>query len=71
MDWNNSAREFLRLPVVGEFVTTGITSPWYQVELVVHCPFDATYAAEVWAVKVDASQVKHEAFKGLVYRNNN
>jgi hypothetical protein len=64
MDWENSGREFLRLPVVGEYLATSSDSAWYQVELVVHCPFSAEYTAEVYAVKVDRAQVKHEAFKG-------
>ena len=53
--WDQSSRDFLRLPVVGEYVTTDQEeqSPWYRVELVVHAPSSAQYAAEVYATKVD------------------
>jgi hypothetical protein len=43
----NEGRKFLRLPVVGEYLTKEPTGPWYEVTLVVHCPFGGTYAAEV------------------------
>ncbi|MEW6159003.1 MAG: hypothetical protein AB1813_16385 [Verrucomicrobiota bacterium] len=64
MDWVNTPRQFLRLPVVGEFVTTDSTSDWYKVELVVHCAFEADFAAEVYAVKADHLQVIREACRG-------
>ncbi|ESQ08428.1 MAG: hypothetical protein N838_22180 [Thiohalocapsa sp. PB-PSB1] len=51
--WDNSPREFMRLPVVGEYVATESSGPVYRVVLVVHCPFEATYDAEVYAVKDD------------------
>jgi hypothetical protein len=55
--WVNSSREFLRLPVVGEHLATETDSPWYRVDLVVHCPFEADYAAEVYATQVDHREV--------------
>lgn len=51
----NQGREFLRLPVVGEYITLGPTGDWYEVQIVVHCPHTppSHYAAEVFAVRVD------------------
>jgi hypothetical protein len=49
---------------VGEYLATATTSDWYKVELVVHCPFEAEFAAEVYAVRVDHMEVMKEAFKG-------
>lgn len=63
-DWTNESRDFGRLPVVGEFVATSSSSPWYQVELVVHCPFDCEFDAEVYAVEVDQHEVQKAAFVG-------
>jgi hypothetical protein len=62
--WQQSAREFLRLPTVGEFLTTDATEPWYRVTLVVHCPFDADYAAEVFAVPADQIEATKAAERG-------
>lgn len=63
MDWKNESRELARLPVVGEFLVLDWNSPWYQVQLVVHCPFEsADYEAEVYAVKVDHLEVQRRAF---------
>ncbi len=56
----NEGRVFLRLPTVGEYVTLSPTSDWYEVTLVVHCPFEATYAAEVYARRVDHLEVVKE-----------
>ncbi|ACL66391.1 hypothetical protein A2cp1_3056 [Anaeromyxobacter dehalogenans 2CP-1] len=55
----NEGRDFLRLPVVGEYVARESTGPWYQVTLVVHCPspFDGGYDAEVYARKADSAGV--------------
>jgi hypothetical protein len=63
-DWKNESRDFARIPVVGEFVVTSSCSPWYQVELVVHCPFECEFDAEVYAVEVDHHLVKRQAFAG-------
>jgi hypothetical protein len=52
-DWINTSREFLRLPVVGEYLATSASSSWYKIELVVHCPFEAEYSAEIYAVEVN------------------
>ena len=66
MDWSNSSREFSRLPIIGEYIATDPSSPWYKVVLVVHCPFDADYAgeyaAEVYALEVDHMDEKRKAF---------
>lgn len=43
--------------MVGEFVAKESTGPWYEVTLVVHCPFGGTYAAEVYARKIDHNKV--------------
>jgi hypothetical protein len=51
MDWANEMRSFARLPVKGEYIATDWDSPWYRVDLVVHCPFErAECEAEVYAV---------------------
>jgi hypothetical protein len=60
-DWDNGLREFGRIPVIGEYVATDSMSDWFQVELVVHCPFaDSDCEAEVYAVKVDHQAVMSE-----------
>lgn len=62
-DWKNDSREFLRLPVVGEYFALSSTGEWFQVDLVVHCPFDGQYAAEVFGTQIDHLEVKKEAFR--------
>ena len=52
-NWENSSQTFLRLPTIGEYVATGESSPWYKVVLVVHCAFEAAFAAEIYAVEVN------------------
>ncbi|MEG4185187.1 hypothetical protein QUA32_25895 [Microcoleus sp. Pol14D6] len=54
---NNEKREFARIPIVWEYVTTAINSPWFCVQLVVHTPFDCEFDAEVYAVAVDHNEV--------------
>ena len=56
-DWVNQERVFLRVPIVGEFFALDSSSPWFRVDLVVHCPFKAQYAAEVYATQVNHSEV--------------
>lgn len=51
-DWTNDFREFARIPVVGEYLATDVTSRWYEVRLVVHTPFKADCEAEVYADEV-------------------
>jgi hypothetical protein len=59
----NTGREFLRLPCVGEYVAPGPTAPWYRVGVVVHAPFaEADYAAEVYAEEADHLEVLGAAF---------
>ena len=63
-DWHNEVREFGRAPVVGEYLTLGPDSPWYEVQLVVHLPYAGSAEAEVYAVEVDQDAAKHHAFRG-------
>jgi hypothetical protein len=49
----NTARDLVRIPAVGEYITLATTGPWHQVRLVVHTPFSDDYEAEVYAVEVD------------------
>ena len=56
-DWSNEGREFLRLPVFGEYFALASGGEWYQVDLVVHCPFESEYAAEVYGTLVDHVEV--------------
>lgn len=52
--WKNQKMEFSRIPCVGEHLVLSATSDWYQVQVVVHCPFEgAEFEAEVYATKVD------------------
>jgi hypothetical protein len=67
--WSNTDIEFVRLPIVGEYVATSSDSPWYRVELVVHCPFGAVYVAEVYVVEVDHAEVMKQAFSEDVIRD--
>ncbi|BAU27953.1 hypothetical protein DFP93_10128 [Aneurinibacillus soli] len=57
-NWRHESLEFATLPSVGEYVTTGLRSPWYRVELVVHTPFPCESDAEVYAVKVDYNEIQ-------------
>ena len=61
-DWKNESREFGRLPAVDEFVALDSNSQWYQVQLVVHCVFEAEYEAEVYAVEINHSEALSRAF---------
>jgi hypothetical protein len=51
-EWINEERHFVRLPCVGEYVALGATSTWHRAYLVVHCPFDAEFEAEVFTSPV-------------------
>jgi len=57
-NWINQMYEFARIPIEGEHLTVSTDSAWYRVELVVHTPFSDDMDAEVYAVKVDHSEVK-------------
>jgi hypothetical protein len=46
--WVNEERNFARLPCVGEYVALDTSSLYYRVYLVVHCPFETEYEAEVY-----------------------
>ena len=52
-EWADSQRDFLRLPTLGEMITPKFGAPFYKVTLVVHCPFNSQYDAEVFAVQVN------------------
>lgn len=52
-DWLNEARQFARIPAVGEYIAVSSDSPWFQVELVVHTSFECDFDAEVYAVAHD------------------
>ncbi len=64
-DWTNENRDFARIPFIGEHLTLSSTSEWYQVQLVVHLPFDGDLDAEVYAVQVDHMAVMNEAFPDM------
>ena len=55
--------ESTRIPEVGEYFMTSDTSPWYQVLVVAHklpplgTPMDVGVEVEVYAVKVERSQI--------------
>lgn len=65
-DWDNSSREFFRLPCVGEYIyLPDQWQGWYEVKLVIHVPVpENEYVAEVYAVGVDQQAVKKELFGG-------
>ena len=53
-DWNNNEfREFSRIPLLNEYIALDSNSEWYQIQLVVHCPFECSCDAEIYAIKVD------------------
>lgn len=56
----DTAGDFGRVPVVGEYIAPGPTSAWYRVCLVVHVPFPAEYEAEVYAIEVEHDAVLSE-----------
>ena len=62
-DWANEIRDFARIPVVGEYLALDVSSPWYQVQLVVHTSFECDCDAEVYAVEVDHNEVKRQALR--------
>jgi hypothetical protein len=47
-EWVNLSLEFVRLPIVGEYVAISETSEWLRVYAVVHCPFPASFDAEIY-----------------------
>lgn len=62
-NWVNEIREFARIPIVGEYLAMDVSSPWHQVQLVVHTPFECDCEAEVYAVEVDHNEVKRQTLK--------
>jgi hypothetical protein len=60
----NEEREFVRVPAVGEYVTTGSNA--HRVYLIVHCPFEgAQYPVEVYTAPVGSLTDALEARKPL------
>ncbi|HID0768099.1 TPA: hypothetical protein ACXDAZ_002629 [Clostridium botulinum] len=58
IEWNNNKfKEFERIPVLNEYIVPEEGQQWYQVKLVVHCPFKCSCDAEVYATKVDQTEV--------------
>jgi len=62
--WKNSPQEFLRLPVVGEYIALSSTdNKLYKVVFVVHNAFECEYVAEVYAVRVDQQEEEKLALR--------
>jgi hypothetical protein len=59
--WKRSQRKFLRLPNMGEYVAVDRNETLYKVTLVVHCPFDSKYVAEIYAVEIDHMAILRSA----------
>ncbi|HDK7194954.1 TPA: hypothetical protein PTV74_003262 [Clostridium botulinum] len=58
VEWNNNEfKEFERIPMLNEYIVPNEGSEWYKVKLVVHCPFECSCDAEVYATKVDHNEV--------------
>lgn len=49
--WHNEGREFAQVPRVGEYFAMAVDSPLYEAKVVIHCPFEAQFDAEVYAVE--------------------
>ncbi len=64
-DWKNENRDFARIPNTGEHLSLSSDSPWYEVQLVVHTPFDTDIEAEVYAVEVDHLEVMKRTLPDL------
>jgi len=62
--WRTEHREFFRIPIVGEYLTLAVTSPWYRVAVVVHTPFSDQFEAELYAVEVDHLAALRQAANG-------
>lgn len=56
-DWTNEIREFVQVPSVGEYIALSSDSAWYEVQVVVHTPFEGQCNVEVFAVKTDHMEV--------------
>lgn len=53
--WHNEGREFVQVPHVGEYFAMAVDSPLYEAKVVIHCPFDAQFDAEVYAIEAGRS----------------
>lgn len=64
---DNEFFEFARIPVVGEYLKTSTHSSWFQAVIVLHTPFlDRKYDAEIYAVRVDPTEITEASgFKGV------
>lgn len=60
--WHSRYQEFVRLPVVGEYIAEHSASDWYRVGVVVHTCYSDGNDAEVFAVKVDSHKALQQAF---------
>lgn len=62
-------RYFARVPTVGEHFTLASGSPWYEVTLVVHLPWQgADSEAEVYALEADDKRAMDSASRAGVKR---
>jgi len=59
--WKNEGRDFLRLPIAGEYIALESTGEWYRVTTVLHAPFPSEYDAEVYAVRDDHHEILRKA----------
>jgi hypothetical protein len=62
-NWQNELRNFARIPIVGEYLTLDSESPWYQVLVVVHTPFECDCDAEVYAVMMYNSEIRQQLLR--------
>ena len=56
--WHNEGRDFVQVPHVGEYFAMAVDSPLYEVKVVIHCPFEAQFDAEVSAIEAGRSHGK-------------
>ncbi|MEK3943526.1 hypothetical protein [Paenibacillus sp. FSL H3-0310] len=57
-EWENECHLFSRVPIEKEYFALSHDGNWYEVEMVVHTPFDQEVQAEIYAVKVDHMEIK-------------
>jgi len=60
--WHSRYQDFVRLPVIGEYIAEHSTSDWYRIGIVVHTAYSDENDAEVFAVKVDTRKELEKAF---------
>ena len=59
-DWVQNVYEFKQLPALGEYCELQAQGEWYEILLVVHCPFPTEFDAEIWAEQVDQQKLKSD-----------